>query len=518
MTSVAAVGMSTILASFGAGAIAPTANAASPVSGGTMTILENTNGIGNWPAGLDPGTNNCCLVENEPFNDAIFGQLFTQSPKGHAEPDLATGFKFSDGNRVVSIFLRHNVKFTDGTPFDAAAVKFNIDRDLKLRASTLISSFPVKKTTTEGKYTVVLHLLYPFSPIINSFDSIIGPNWIISPTALQKEGEKKMSLYPVGAGPFMVKTDVQNSKLVLVKNPNYWQKGHPYLDGVTFETVGTDQSAYSAVLSGEAQVVQQVATSSTAIAAQKNPAVRVVTSHNPATGSLQLNTKIPPFNNIKAREAVYYALNQALLNKVAAAGQGAVSQTGDGPTSLFPILKVPGYRTYNPAKARALVKQLGGLSFTITGFATNPVLSEAEQSEFAAAGMKTKIDPVNLAQLVAAFRSGKWQITGGGAGGLDPAIGVGGMTWRVQSNAPFTGIHDKTLDKLIATGAATTDPEKRLGIYKQIFKYMSDQALMPFTYAAAQWNVSNPKAMGPGLSIPMYNNYLIQWPDIWMAH
>ena len=516
MASASALAVGALLFSFGGSASA--AGAGQPQSGGSMTILENTGGIGNWPLGLDPGTNLCCLVEDEPYNDAIFGQLFTQDPKGHAVPDLASGYKFLNGNKTVDIFLRPGVKFSDGTPFNAEAVKWNITRDFANAAakSRLYSSFPVQSVTTKGADTVVLHLAYPFTPIINSFDSVATPNWIASPTAYQKMGEKAFSLAPVGAGPFMVKSDTQNSKLVLVKNPHYWQKGHPYLDSLTFESVGTDESAYSAVLSGQAQVVQQVATASVAVAAQKNSAVQVERTLGAGTAALQLNTSIAPFNNKLAREAVYYALNPQQLNKVAAAGEGEVSQSGDGPASLFPILKVPGYRTYDLAKAKALVKQLGGLSFNITGFATNPTASEAEQSEFAQAGMKVGITTVNLAQLVSAFDHNSWQITGGGAGGLDPAIGVGGMTWRVQSNAPFTGIHNKTLDKLIAEGASSTSTDVRTNIYKQIYSYLNQQALLPFLYAAPLWNIANTKAQGPGLSFPMYNNYLIEWPDIWL--
>jgi ABC-type transport system substrate-binding protein len=509
--------MGSLLFTFGGAGSASAAASNQPKSGGTITVLENTGGIGNWPEGLDPGTNLCCLVEDEPYNDAIFGQLFTQSPKGVATPDLATGYKFSNGNRDVAIYLRKGVKFSDGTPFNSAALKWNITRDLANPAakSRLYSSFPVDSVTTPNPTTAVLHMHYPFTPIINSFDSVATPNWVASPTAYQKMGEKAFALAPVGAGPFMVQSDNQNSKLTLVKNPNYWQKGHPYLDKVIFESIGTDQSAYSAIESGQAQVAQQVATSAVATAAKKNSAVKVVVTLGAGTGALQLNTKIAPFNNKLAREAVYYALNPEQLNKVAAAGEGVVGQSGDGPASLFPIPKVPGYRTFNLAKAKALVQQLGGLSFNITGFATNPTLSEAEQAEFAQAGMKVQITTVNLAQLVAAFDNNSWQITGGGAGGLDPAIGVGGMTWRVQSNAPFTGIHDPHLDKLIAQGASVTNYDARLSIYKQIYKYMSDNALMPFLYSGPLWNISNPKVQGPGVSTPMYNNYLIQWPDIW---
>jgi peptide/nickel transport system substrate-binding protein len=518
LAAASALTVGAMLFSFG-GAANAASSSGQPVSGGTLTVLENTGGIGNWPNGLDPATNVCCLVEDEPYNDAIFGQLFSQNSKGEAVPDLATGYKFLDGNKVVDIFLRHGVKFTDGTPFNAAAVEWNINRDLLPQngRENLFTSFPVQKVTTQGQYTVVLHLTKPFAPIINSFDSIATPNWIASPTAEQKMGEKAFELAPVGAGPFMVQSDNQNSKLVLVKNPNYWQKGHPYLDKVIFESIGTDQSAYSAVISGQADVAQQVATYPVVQAAEKNPQVHVEATPGAGTGALQLNTKIPPFNNIKAREAVYYALDPAVLNKVAAGGQGVVETSGDGPASLFPIGKVPGYPTYNLAKAKALVQQLGGLSFNLTGFAIGPTLNEAEQSEFVAAGMKVQIQTVNLAQLVAAFQNDSWQITGGGAGGLDPGIGVGGMTWRVESTAPFTGIHDPYLDKLINEGASTTNYDARLSVYKQIYAYMAKNALMPFLYAGPLYNISNKDVHGPGISTVNFNNYLFYWPDIWKS-
>jgi peptide/nickel transport system substrate-binding protein len=162
----------TLLFSFG-GAANAASSSDQPKTGGTLTVLENTGGIGNWPNGLDPATNVCCLVEDEPYNDAIFGQMFTQDAHGKAVPDLATGYKFLNGNKTVDIFLRHNVKFTDGTPFNAAAVEWNINRDLLPQngRQNLFTSFPVQSVTTQGPYTVVLHLTKPFAPIINSFDS-----------------------------------------------------------------------------------------------------------------------------------------------------------------------------------------------------------------------------------------------------------------------------------------------------------------------------------------------------------
>jgi peptide/nickel transport system substrate-binding protein len=311
LASVLAVAM--MMFGFGAAATAPSASAASnsqPQVGGTLTILEAAGGIGDWPQGLDPAVNSLS-AEDEPMEDAIYGQLFTQNAKGQPAPDLATGYKFLDGGKTVDIFLRHGVTFTDGTPFNASAVAWNIRRDLDPKNACLCdTSFPVATplstgVATQGPYTVVLHLSEVFSPIITAFSQIDSPDWIASPTAFNKMGEQAFSLKPVGAGPFEVVSDDENAQLVLKKNPHYWQAGHPYLNEVIFKTIGTPEAGYEALQTGEAQAMQQVVLISVVQSAQKNSQVRVVATPASGTFALQLNTKTAPFNNIKAREAIY---------------------------------------------------------------------------------------------------------------------------------------------------------------------------------------------------------------------
>jgi peptide/nickel transport system substrate-binding protein len=496
---------------------ASSASSTTPRHGGTLTVLELNGGIGDWPAGLDPATNSLS-AEDEPQNDAIFGQLFTQNPKGVPEPDLATGYKFLNGGMTVDIFLRPGVTFTDGTPFNASAVAWNIERDLNPTYACICDPFfPIASVTTQGADTVVLHMKQVYSPIIGAFSALDSPGWIASPTAYQKMGEKAFSEKPVGAGPFEVVSDVLSTKLVLKRNPNYWQKGHPYLNELIFENVGTAESGYETLQTGAAQVLQQIGTASLVKTAQKNPNLRVVETPGVGTGALQLNTRTAPFNNILAREAIYYALNPQALNKGIELGLGTVSQSGDGPASLYPILKIPGYRTYNLAKAKALVKQLGGLSFTIIGTPPGLPLEEAEQSQFKAAGMQVSIQSVPLETEVEDFFHNQWQAIPGGAGGLDPQLGAGGLAWRVQSNGPFTGIHNTYLDSLINQGTSSFSHAARLKVYQTLYEYLSKNALMPYSYAAPLFNFVSPKAHGPGLSVGMANSYLIYWPDVWLS-
>jgi peptide/nickel transport system substrate-binding protein len=219
-----------------------------PHAGGSLTVFEWNGYSGDWPAGLDPATNiNGAATQSQ--MDAIYGELFELGPKGTIIPDLATGYSFSNGGKTITLDIRQGVTFTDGTPFNAAAVAYNIERDLK-STCTCKPTWPVTSVTTPTADTVQINLSLPDGAFIDQiFDSTA--DWIASPTAIKTMGEKAFAVNPVGAGPFEVVSDTLSSALVLKKNPNYWQKGRPYLDNLTFKTVGGDEAAYEAMLAGE---------------------------------------------------------------------------------------------------------------------------------------------------------------------------------------------------------------------------------------------------------------------------
>src|ERR1700743_1943081 len=176
-------------------------NSAAPKAGGSFTMLEETGLTGAWPTGLDPATDGNGSA-NQSYLDAIYGNLFELGANGQTIDDLATGYTVSPDAKTVTIHLRPGVTFSDGPPFNAAAVAFNFKRDI---ASTVGDkpNWPVSSITTSGNYDVLIHLTQPYAPIINTFhDSNV--NWIASPAALQKMGENAFKLSPVGAGPFTV--------------------------------------------------------------------------------------------------------------------------------------------------------------------------------------------------------------------------------------------------------------------------------------------------------------------------
>ncbi|MCL2395085.1 MAG: ABC transporter substrate-binding protein [Acidimicrobiaceae bacterium] len=478
------------------------ARAASAATGGSMTVGEDANFYGSWPS-LDPVTSTHSVGE-VPFFDAIFGDLFEQGPKGQLVPDLATGYKFTNGGKTLVLHLRHGVRFSDGTPFNAAAVAFNFQRNMdpKNASAALTVTSAISSVTTPDNYTVDLHLSRPDAELPNSF--LTYPiNYIPSPTAFQKMGLKNFSLKPVGAGPFEVVSNDPSTKLVLKRNPLYWQKGLPHLNTLTFLALANDQSAYDALLTGEIQAYQPYSTLGTLAPIIKKGKVRVTAG--PAAFGAQfilLNSDAPPFNNILAREAIYYATDPAPLNRAIQGGLATPSESPSIKNGLYYEAKVPGYRTYDLAKAKALVKQLGGLKFTIFGKQQTPQAETvaALKSEWVAAGMDVTIgSPLSSPALLSALRGGKWQADVEATGGFDPALGVGLPLYFVPSS-PFAVVKDPKLVTMINAAAATLNASQRQKAYFGIWKYISDEAYAPFMFDLPFYNLSAKSVSIPGLT------------------
>lgn len=470
-------------------------------------MLE-TESVFTFPTSLDPPLDTAAGSDSA-YLDPIYGSLFYQGLSGKIIPGLATSYKFLDGGMEVAIYLRHGVSFQDGTPFNASAVAFNIRRDLEPKyACVCARELPVKDVTTSGNYTVILHLTRVDNAVIPAFFNDV-PNWIVSPTALNNEGEKAFAKDPVGAGPFEVVKDVQGSKIIYKPNPTYWQKGHPYLSSLTLEVVGSGASAYDALISGSAQVYSIYSNYSNLKSVKKTVNVTAQPAKYGAD-LLMLNTTKPPFNKITAREALYYATNPEAINQAIASGYGTVSQSLSSPGSLFEELKVPGYRTYDLAKAKALVKKLGGLNISIlTGpDSAEKLPAEALKSEWAQAGIKTTLSLQFLTKIVQTLNTNKWQVELGRYGGSDPALFTGLpllMHWAIPN--------DKTLQAMALKATETISKSTEFADYKQIYSYIAKQAYLPVLFSVPFFVLSVHGVSGPGITTPLYE---VLWQDVSM--
>jgi peptide/nickel transport system substrate-binding protein len=482
-----------------------------PKPGGSLTVLELGGYAGAWPTGLDPATNVNGAADQDQMN-SIFGQLFQLSEGGKLIPDLADSATPSDGGKTWTVAMHPGLKFSDGTTLDASAVVTNWKRDLASPCTCKPILPPVKSITAPDATHVKITMAAPDGAFQNQL-LVANLNWIASPTALKQMGEQAFKIKPVGAGPFTVVSDTLSNTLVLKKNPNYWQSGRPYLDNLTFKATADDEAALEALQSGSAQAYDGMATPS--LVSQYK--AHFTTTEQPATSpyDIQLNTAAPPFNNIKARQAIYYATNAALIDQKLFGNQFQVVQGFTAPGGLFYYPNVPGYPTYDLNKAKSLVKEIGGLNVNFFTLASpvNQNFMEALQQLWKQAGINTTIHLYSLAGLIQQFDTKKWQAALQTAGAWDPAAGVG-LGFRFLSQSPFSGVHDPKLDGLILGGQGVVDPSGRNKLYQQAAQYIAKNAYGPFLFPLASWNVAVHGVQGPGLTT-VIPSVVVNTPPLW---
>jgi peptide/nickel transport system substrate-binding protein len=521
------------------GSTASSSTSSAPVkAGGSITVLESSGYAGAWTT-LDPAENKEGAATQD-FMTAIYGQLFELGAGGKIVPDLATAYTYSPNAETVTITLRQGVKFSDGTPFNAQAVAYNWNRDLGpvaikngLNPPWLVAEQKAPKGSppgtaepalpgdiqVTGPYTIVVHQIAPNGAFIDQlFDSI--PNWIASPTALQKDGAS-FGQNPVGAGPFVVASNTPNDELVVKKNPTYWQSGYPLLDQITFKTVGSDEAAYEAMLAGEGQVYEDMSTTQLI----NESASHFTVDNNLGTSpyDLQLNTAVPPFNNPKARQAIYAATNFAPILQHLFGGRYPTTESFTGPGGICYEQTVPGYQGYDPTLAKQLIQESGLSNVTIQlgtiALSTAQESMQALATEWEAIGLKVKETSWPLSGLIAAFEAngGKsWESMVQTAGAYDPAGGVG-VGFRFTSQSPFSGVHDTKLDTLLNEAQGSTNLSTRCGFYDQAAAYIAKNYYGPFYFTFSPANISVHGVTGPGLTSPLASVAVvptIPWEDV----
>ena len=494
---------------------------APPKAGGSLTVLEGKGFSGDWQYGLDPVTNTQGSASQDYYN-AVFGQLFELGDNGKLIYDLATGYKYSNGNKTITINLRPGVKFSDGSPLTADVVAWNWNRDLQstctCAARWTVARTDPKVTTSPpapgvikviDPTTIQVNLLAPDGAFINQmFDAI--PNWIVSEQSFNKMGEKAFAQLPVGAGPFTVVSDSYSNQIVMKKNPTYWQapQGLPYLDTLTFKSVSGDEAAYEAMLAGEGQVYTNMSTPQ--LLSQSAQHFNVLNQLGTSPYDLQLNTAVPPFNNPKARQAIYAMTDFApILSKIFKNAYPVV-QGFTGPGGICYQPKVAGYQGYDQTLAKQLVKESGLDKVTIDlgTISSSPVASQTTQAlsqEWSAFGVKTSLHVYPLGGLIQAFlaNGGKnWQAMIQTAGSYDPADSVG-VNFRFSSMSPFSGVHDPKLDGMLTQAVLSSNLSDRCPVYNQVAAYIAKNYYGPFYFAFAPANVSVKGVGGPGLSTPL---------------
>lgn len=281
------------------------------------------------------------------------------------EPGLAESWTIErDGRRYV-FKLRQGVQFHDGTPLTAEAVKINIDRQIDpnspfaLPGAFVYAGFTfgeVDSVEVVDEFRVAINLTSTFAPFIRNM--AIGAAMVVSPKAMQQFGPD-IGLNPIGTGPFRFVEWVPGQRIVLEKNPGYWDKTRvPKIDRLIFRPIVNPQSRVAALEAGEVDII--VSPLPQALATLKeNPNFKVEEFEAQHTWYLVLNNQTEPFNNKLVRQALHHAIDKEAIVRDILLGTGVVADTSPMPPSVLGFNPdVRGYE-YNPSRARELLRRAG---------------------------------------------------------------------------------------------------------------------------------------------------------------
>jgi len=425
---------------------------------------------------LDPYDANDTLSQAvaKSFYQGLFG--FDKEMK--LENVLAESYQASPDGLSYTIKLKNGVNFQDGTPFNAEAVKANLDRasnpDNHLKRYNLFKT--IASTEVVDANTVKITLKQPFSAFINTLASPAAA--MISPEALKKYG-KDIGFHPVGTGPYEFVTWNQTDFVKVKKFAGYWKAGYPKLDSITWRPV-VDNNTRSAMLqTGEANFAFPIPFEQAKLL-EKNSKLDLVTSPSIMQRYISFNVTQKPFDNPKVREAINYAINREALAKVAFAGY-ATPATGIVPPSIQYSQSYPAPE-YNPAKARELLKEAGypnGFTTTLWSshnHSTAQKVLQFTQQQLAQVGIKVELTAMDAGQRAAQvedkgqkesgvrmFYTGWSASTGEANWALTPLFATQSWPPTIFNTAFYSNTQ---VDKDLADALNTTDGEKKAALYK----------------------------------------------------
>lgn len=465
-------------------------NSASAKAPKILYLATSSDPRGMDPAWVDDG-------ESTKVMNQIYETLFKyKKDSTEVEPCLATDWQISTDGKEYTFHLRKGVKFQDGTPFNADAVVYNIERQLppKAKDDMPYASFTfgeVQKVEKVDDYTVKFTLKEPYTPFLaNLAMALAAP--IASPTALQKNNDN-INENPVGTGPYkFVKWD-KGQSITLERNTDYWG-AKPDADKIIFKIEKENSVRASDLIAGQIDMTDEVDPNDIPKLQQNN--ITIFKDAGMNINYMAFNCSRAPFNNPKLREAISHAINRDELVKYLYQGYAEVANS---PLPSF----IPGYDdkvqpyNYDPDKAKQMLKDLGMENLTIKMITYsnarpyNPVngqkLAEAVQNYLTKVGIKSTIETYQWTDYKQKAFQGEGDIMFygwiGDNGDADNFLSLFDSK-EISSSLNTAKYSNPEVDKLLAEARTTPNGDARNNLYKQIQEIVAkDAPWLPISHA-----------------------------------
>ncbi len=335
---------------------------------------------------------------------SLCDKLFDIDEKLNIVPQLATSYQWSADNKSLTMKLRSGVTFHDGEKFDAAAVKFNIDRHKTMPGSNRRGELaPVTTVDVIDDLTAKINLSAPFSPLLSVLADRAG--MMVSPKAAQAN-PANFGTKPVCSGPFRFAERVAQDRIVLERYQNYWNKADIHFDKVIFLPIVDATVRLANLRSGQLDFIERVAPSDVAsIKADKKLAIARITELGYQgitinTGKSELSQKNPLGRDPRVREAFELSLDRAGIVRVAMDGEAEPGNQWVPPSNSFYAKNVPIPKRDIP-RAKALLKEAGvtNPTFTLMTATTSDAqrVAQVVQAMAKEAGFDVKIQSTEFA-------------------------------------------------------------------------------------------------------------------------
>ena len=504
----AAVLLLTVSACGGASSASPNSaggSAGASTGGGTLTLAAITP-----PKSFAVGAMASDGPENH-YYQAVYDTLLSLDKAGKPAADLATKWVYDAGNTKLSLTLRSDVKFTDGTAFDAAAVKANLEKAEKSSGEAGSALRAIKSVTVVDATHADIVLSAPDPSLVDSLARSSG--YMASPKAL---GNANLATNPVGSGPYTLdeSKSTAGSDYVYDRNPDYWNKAAFPYDSVEIKYLDDSSAILNGLRSGQIQGVSGGTKDLTTGA--KRAGLNVTTYPNGAIDGVYLwdrgGANTPALADKRVRQAINYAFDRKTIVGTIRGGLGTSTVQIFGPSTNGYDPSLENSYPYDLNKAKTLMAAAGyakGFKMTLPDFSPVFPAEQAAMTEaLAALNISITYSPITGDQVVGSIIGGKWPAN---YFSLSSSSAWAMAQLTLTPHSPFNPFHtqDSTVTSLLAKAQNATAADQGK-IMQELSAYLVQNAwFAPWDSALGSYVTSKAVAVQPvpGTSVPPLANF-----------